>query len=169
MEKYNTLLELTIHRYDELNNRNSLIDNKNKSMIAFVGVLLSLEVNVVPTVLNMLNQTSKEVIDVIIAVLIILSICCYLISIINFISAVNYVKTFSEAPIVDELIQDDKDEKETKEIIAKTINAFNDRIKNNNKIIESKTTKAIEGFNFLKYGIISTVISIILFIIVMWR
>ena len=168
MEKYNTLLELTIHRYDELNNRNSLIDNKNKSMIAFVGVLLSLEVNIIPTILNMLNQASTEIKDVIV-VLIILSICCYLISIINFIAAIIFITTFSEAPIVDELIQDDKNEKATEEIIAKNINAFNNCIKNNNKIIESKTNKAIEGFNFLKYGVITTVISIILFIIVIWR
>ena len=36
MEKYKILLELALHRYDEVNRRNEIIDSKSKSMIAFI-------------------------------------------------------------------------------------------------------------------------------------
>lgn len=37
------LLELALHRYDEEVERNEAIDNKNKSMVAFLAVMLTIQ------------------------------------------------------------------------------------------------------------------------------
>ncbi|WP_462316700.1 hypothetical protein [Methanobrevibacter sp.] len=37
------LLELALHRYDEEVERNKATDNKNKSMVAFLAVMLTIQ------------------------------------------------------------------------------------------------------------------------------
>lgn len=37
------MLELALHRYDEEVERNEAIDNKNKSMVAFLAVMLTIQ------------------------------------------------------------------------------------------------------------------------------
>ena len=37
------LLQLALHRYDEEVQRNELIDSKNKSIVAFLGVMLTIQ------------------------------------------------------------------------------------------------------------------------------
>ena len=37
------LLNLALHRYDEEVGRNEAIDNKNKSMVAFLAVMLTIQ------------------------------------------------------------------------------------------------------------------------------
>lgn len=57
MEKYKILLELALHRYDEVNRRNEIIDSKSKSMIAFIGVMLTIEFSAIPALINIFNKT----------------------------------------------------------------------------------------------------------------
>lgn len=42
------LLDLALHRYDEEVQRNELIDSKNKSIVAFLGVMLTIQCTILP-------------------------------------------------------------------------------------------------------------------------
>ena len=168
MEKYKILLELALHRYDEVNRRNELIDDKNKSMIAFIGVMLTIEFSTMPTFINILNKTPIKNGARALLFLGIMSTCCYLISIIYFILAVNPENKFEESPLLNELITSGKNDK-LEEIVAKNIVNLKKCVDTNNDLIENKARKSEKGFDFLKYGIILTVILIILFILMNWR
>ena len=52
MNEKEILLNLALHRYDEVNNRNISVDNKNKSMIALIGVILTIEITILPQIFN---------------------------------------------------------------------------------------------------------------------
>lgn len=167
MEKYKILLKLALHRYDEVNKRNDIIDSKSKSMIAFIGVMLTIEFTAIPNILNTLNKTSLNSKRVLL-LLGIASTCCYLIAILYFISAANPIKKFEEAPKMDELIFSGKND-ELDEIAAKNIISLKECVEKNNKIIECKAQRSKKGFDFLKYGVFLTVTFIILFILLKWR
>ena len=62
MEKYKILLELALHRYDEVNRRNEIIDSKSKSMIAFIGVMLTIEFSAIPALINIFNKLDLAVV-----------------------------------------------------------------------------------------------------------
>ena len=148
MEKHKILLELALHRYDEVNKRNDIIDNKSKSMIAFIGVMLTIEFSAIPTILNTLNKTplnSKRAL----LILGIASTCCYLIAIIYFISAVNPLKEFKEAPSMKELVSSGKND-ELNEIVAKNIKSLKKSTENNHETIECKARRSKNGFDFLR-------------------
>lgn len=166
--QYKILLDLTVHRYDEVNSRNETVDDKNKSMVAFMGVLLTLEVNAVINVLEFVSKFQCVNCIRILTVVGIISVLCYLISILYFISAVNFVNKFQEAPVLDEVISFIQNEESYDDIIKQNIVNFKKCIEDNHKIIEGKTQKAKEAFKFLKYGILSTVLFIILFILILW-
>lgn len=168
MEKYKILLELALHRYDEVNRRNELIDEKNKSMIAFIGVMLTIEFSTMPTLINILNKTPIKNGARALLFLGIMSTCCYLISIIYFILAVNPVKKFVESPVLNELITSGQND-ELDKIVAKNIVSLKKCVDTNNDLIENKARKTENGFDFLKYGVILTVTLIILFILMNWR
>lgn len=168
MEKYKILLELALHRYDEVNRRNEIIDNKNKSMIAFIGVMLTIEFSAMPTLINILNKTPIKNGARALLFLVIMSTSCYLVSIIYFILAVNPVKKFEESPVLSELITSGKND-ELDEIIAKNIVNIKKCVDTNNDLIENKARKSENGFDFLKYGVICTFILFILFILMNWR
>lgn len=167
MEKYKILLELALHRYDEVNRRNEIIDSKSKSMIAFIGVMLTIEFSAIPALINIFNKTPITNGVRILLFLGIASICCYLLSIAYFISAVNPQKKFEEAPVMDELISSGNDELD--KIVAKNIVSLKKCVDKNHNLIENKARKSKIGFDFLKYGVILTVILIILFILMNWR
>lgn len=167
MEKHKILLELALHRYDEVNMRNEIIDDKSKSMIAFIGVMLTIEFSAIPNIITTLNNTpitgGRTLLFLGLA-----STCCYLISIFYFILAVNPMKTFKEAPVMGELISSGRNDK-SDEIVAKNIINIKECVEKNNENIEHKAEKCKNGFDFLKYGIFLTVIFIILFILINWR
>ncbi|WP_296885393.1 hypothetical protein [uncultured Methanobrevibacter sp.] len=96
-QKNNILLNLAIHRYDEINERNNSVDNKNKSMIAFIGVMLTIEVTALPLAFNLLAKSTVIYGVRMLMFLAIISISNYLVSILSFISAITFVKTFQEA------------------------------------------------------------------------
>lgn len=167
MEKYKILLELALHRYDEINRRNEIIDDKNKSMIAFIGVMLTIEFSAIPNIIKTLNETTPNGGRTLLF-LGISSICCYFISIFYFISAVNPIKKFKEAPAMDELVSSEKND-ELDKIVAKNIISLKKCVEKNYDTVECKAKKSKNGFDFLKYGVLLTVMFIILFILLKWR
>ena len=167
MEKYKILLELALHRYDEVNKRNEIIDDKSKSMIAFIGVMLTIEFSAIPNIIKTLNETTPNGGRTLLF-LGIASTCCYLIAIFYFISAVNPIKKFEEAPVMDELVSSGKKD-ELDEIVAKNVISLKECVEKNHNTIEGKSQKSKNGFDFLKYGVLLTVMFIILFILLKWR
>ena len=141
MEKYKILLELALHRYDEVNERNEIFDDKSKSMIAFIGVMLTIEFSTIPRIIKTLNETTPNGGRTLLF-LGIASTCCYLISIFYFISAVNPIKKFEETPVMDEL----------DEIAEKNIISLKKCVEKNHDTVECKAQKSKNGFDFLKYG-----------------
>ncbi len=77
MEKYKILLKLALHRYDEVNKRNEIIDDKTKSMIAFIGVMLTIEFSAIPNIIKTLNESTTNGGRTLLF-LGIASTCCYL-------------------------------------------------------------------------------------------
>lgn len=51
-ENEKLLLELALHRYDEEVQRNEIIDNRNKSIVAFLGVMLTIQSTILPTLIE---------------------------------------------------------------------------------------------------------------------
>ena len=169
MNEKEILLNLALHRYDEANNRNISVDNKNKSMIGFIGIILTIEITILPQIFNgsseiLLINASRALIC-----LEIMSICCYAISIFYFISAITFVSTFQEAPAMSGIISSIENKEDTDLIINKNIVSLQKCIEDNNEIVEDKTKKAKIGFIFFKYGLISTVTFFILLLLTFWR
>lgn len=155
--------------YDEVNNRNISVDNKNKSMIGFIGVILTIEITILPQIFNrsseiLLINASRALIC-----LEIISICCYAISIFYFISAITFVSTFQEAPVMSGIISSIENKEDADLIINKNIVSLQKCIEDNHEIVEDKTKKAKIGFEFFKYGLISTVTFFILLLLTFWR
>ena len=51
MKEYDSeklLLDLALHRYDEEVQRNEIIDSRNKSIVAFLGVMLTIQCTILP-------------------------------------------------------------------------------------------------------------------------
>lgn len=46
------LLDLALHRYNEEVQRNEIIDSRNKSIVAFLGVMLSIQSTILPTLIE---------------------------------------------------------------------------------------------------------------------
>ena len=99
----------------------------------------------------------------------IISICCYAISFLYFISAITFVSTFQEAPVMSGIISSIENKDDADLIINKNIVSLQKCIEDNHEIVEDKTKKAKIGFEFFKYGLISTVTFFILLLLTFWR
>lgn len=169
MNEKEILLNLALHRYDEVNNRNMGVDNKNKSMIGFIGVILTIEITILPQIFNMTSEILLINATRALICLEIISICYYAISIFYFISAITFVSTFQEAPVMSGIISLIENKEAADFIINKNIVSLQKCIKDNHEIVEDKTKKAKIGFEFFKYGLISTVTFFILLLLTFWR
>ena len=65
------LLQLALHRYDEEVQRNELIDSKNKSIVAFLGVMLTIQCTIFPRLLEFREVLSDSEMVVLLVVFII--------------------------------------------------------------------------------------------------
>ncbi len=169
MNEKEILLNLALHRYDEVNNRNISVDNKNKSMIALIGVILTIDITILPQIFN---GSSKILLINALRALIcleIISICSYAISFLYFISAITFVSSFQEAPVMSGIISSIENKEDENLIINKNIVSLQKCIEDNHEIVEDKTKKAKIGFEFFKYGLISTITFFILLLLTFWR
>ena len=73
------LLELALHRYDEEVQRNELIDSKNKSIVAFLGVMLTIQCTIFPRLIEFKVMLSSLEMSILVIVFLI-SLIFYLIS-----------------------------------------------------------------------------------------
>ena len=82
------LLELALHRYDEEVHRNQLIDDKNKSIVAFLGVMLTIQCTILPRLIEFKEILSNFEMVMLMSIFII-SFGFYLISLLVFMSVLN--------------------------------------------------------------------------------
>lgn len=57
------LLDLALHRYDEEERRNKLIDNKNATYVAFLGVMLTIQSTILPYVSKLFPHISTPILN----------------------------------------------------------------------------------------------------------
>ena len=95
------LLELALHRYDEEVGRNEAIDNKNKLMVAFLGVMLTIQCTTLIRLIE-LNIESFEM--NLLLILFIVLFVLNLLSLFFFISTLTYLDKLQSSPKIDTLV-----------------------------------------------------------------
>lgn len=160
------LLELALHRYDEEVQRNELIDSKNKSIVAFLGVMLTIQCTILPTLIGFKNVLSLFELIILFSFFVV-SLVFYFCSLLTFMSALNNAGEIITVPRIDWLIQFGKNDKSFDYIVKNTLVSLNKCVDENDEILEEKDSKGNLGLKLMKYGIISTIIFIIyVFIII---
>lgn len=168
LEKDKLLLKMMIHYYDEDERRNELIDSKNSQMIVLTGAMLTLQatlfsnllIGTIFTVTN-INHSWK----ILVSLLMIISLGLLFYSMYLFINAYVFVDDFHMAPNPEWLIEYHKiDDSEESEMIEGLLENFNESVRFNDDLIRDKIKKGEDGFKYLKYSGISTLLLIILII-----
>lgn len=163
LEREKLLLKLAFHTYEEEERRNQLIDSKNQSLVAFLGVMFTIQITIVSNFHNMFEKISQDKIDFLL-LFFILSIGCYFISLIFFSSTLMFTKKFQSAPYICRLIELKDSKKEYEDIFEDTIDGLKKSIKSNYDIMEEKTNKGNFGFIFVKMGVFFTIIFILYYL-----
>ena len=153
------LLELALHRYDEEVHRNQLIDDKNKSIVAFLGVMLTIQCTILPRLIEFKEILSNFEMVMLMSIFII-SFGFYLISLLVFMSVLNRLDQIQTAPDIKNLIDLDYHNASSKYIVAYTLINLNQCIDDNDEILEKKTSRRHLGFQLMKCGVISPAILI---------
>lgn len=160
-------LDLSLHRYDEEERRNQLIDEKNSSLIAFLGVMLTIQCTLIPSIMDLFGKFICVPVLEILVVCYIISLAGYVVAMFYFISALTFSE-FHSVPDVPSLIEF-KDNEKIIDIMNNNIISLNKAIMENKKIMDLKTLKGKNGFCFLKVGIVFLVIFITIFLrILFW-
>ena len=86
-------MDLALHRYDEEVVRNESIDSKNKSIVEFLGVMLTIQCTILPRLIEFKAILSNLEIIALFSIYII-SLVFFLISLMIFMSALNNLMIF---------------------------------------------------------------------------
>lgn len=162
LKELEVLLKLTLHKYDEEERRNELIDSKNKSLVAFLGVMLTIECTLLPSILGVYD-TVPIIYFFVLIIAFIGSVLRFVISMLYFIEALNY-GSFSSVPDLSEIREFKEYDKTVNGIISQSIDNIIYAVDNNKKVIEEKTNKGKKGFYNLKIGVLFSLAFIVLFI-----
>lgn len=165
LNKYMTLLELSKFRYGEEERRNQLIDEKHKSLIAFLGVMITIQITVFPSIAEYFT-TPLSVLDYSVCVVFILSLIFYTASIIYFICSLQYDE-FESVPKTDAIMDYSYDvDCGLGFIIGNTICSFDKALNHNKNVIDNKINKGENGYKLLIFGVVFSVLFIISFILI---
>ena len=157
LAKEKILLELMKFGYVNEQNRGFALDNKASSLIAFLGVMLTLQATIfTPTILEYLDLEYIEF-----AIFFFLaSLVFYIVSILFFINSYR-LKKFLSAPNPNKLIKYGYDNEIDEEFIAIEVTGnLKNCIANNMDVFDEKCSSMNAGFIFLIIGIIFSVIFI---------
>lgn len=158
------LFKLMMHYYDEEVARNELIDSKNSQMIAFLGIIFTIQLTLFVNVLS--SYLSGNVwplyLKMISCILLIAALWCYIISISNFIEAYSFCGEFKSAPKPSVLLQKSKDNIPKRKLLKGFLNNFPKIIEHNDKLMKNKVKKANEGFDYLKRGGFLSIVFVII-------
>ena len=157
------LFKLMMHNYDDEIRRNELIDSKNSQMIAFLGIMLTIQLTLFVNVLS--TYLSKDAwplsLKVSSCVLLIFALLFYVVSIGKFVDAYAFCGEFKNAPKPDLLLQKSKDNVSERKLLKGFLTNFPTILAHNNELMEDKIRKANDGFIFLKVGGIVSVLFVI--------
>lgn len=159
------LLELALHRYDEEVDRNEAIDNKNKSMVAFLGVMLTIQCTILIRLIEFDSILTKYEMSLLLF-LFIISFVLNLLSLFFFISTLTYLDKLQSSPNIENLVDFGIDKTYSDRLIENTVLSLNKCVQNNKKIIKKKSSKERNGLLLMRVGLIVTTIFIIYVLII---
>lgn len=160
------LLELALHRYDEEVGRNEAIDNKNKLMVAFLGVMLTIQCTILIRLIE-LNRVIESFEMNLLLILFIVSFVLNLLALFFFISTLTYLDKLQSSPKIDNLVDLGIANIPYNNLIENTIVSLNKCVHDNKIILKEKKSKEKNGLRLLKMGLIVTTIFIIYILIIM--
>lgn len=162
------LLELALHRYDEEVGRNEAIDNKNKSMVAFLGVMLTIQCTILIRLIE-LNRVIESFEMNLLLILFIVSFVLNLLALFFFISTLTYLDKLQSSPKIDTLVDFGIKKITFDYLIKNTIVSLDKCVQDNNDILNEKSSKEQNGLLLMRIGLIMTTIFIFYVVIIfMW-
>lgn len=166
-ERNKLLLELAFHRYEEEEKRNQLIDSKNKSFVAFLGVMLTLQSTIAPKIIELYCFVPWEIVSILLF-LFVLSLIFYGIALGFFTSTLLFINKFQAAPKIISLIYFGKECTDVDFIIQNTIVSLNQCVLDNDELLKDKSKKGNLGLNFIIVGVLFTIIFIIFYLLIVY-
>lgn len=161
------LLDLALHRYDEEIQRNEVIDSRNKSIVAFLGVMLSIQCTILPNLVEFKRIFSSFELSILFS-LFVISLIFYFSSLLVFMSTLNNINQIRTVPRIDWLIKFGKNNNSFNYIVKNMLISLNVCVDENDEILEWKNSKGHIALSLMKYGIIFTTIFIIYVIIIVY-
>lgn len=161
------LLELALHRYDEEVQRNELIDSKNKSIVAFLGVMLTIQCTILPKLIEFKEILAPLEVVFLFGVFLI-SLIFYLGSLLVFMSTLNGIKQLQSVPRIDWLIKFGVNNNSYSFIVRNVIVSLNKCVEENDEILDQKNIRGNFALRLMKYGVIFTTIFIIYVIVIFY-
>lgn len=161
------LLDLALHRYDEEVQRNELIDSKNKSIVAFLGVMLTIQCTILPKLIEFKEILTPLEVVFLFGVFLI-SLIFYLGSLLVFMSTLNGIKQLQSVPRIDWLIKFGINNNSYSFIVRNVIVSLNKCVEENDEILDQKNIRGNFALRLMKYGVIFTTIFIIYVIVIFY-
>lgn len=140
--------------------RNELIDDKNKSIVAFLGVMLTIQCTILPRLIEFKEIFSNFEMNILLCIFIV-SLVFYLGSLLVFMSSLNKLDQIKTVPNIDKLIDFDYNDASYNFIAGYTLIDLNNCIDENDIILNKKALRRHIGLELMKCGVISTTIFII--------
>ena len=160
MNREKLLLELALHRYDEEVQRNESIDSKNKLMVAFLAVMLTIQCTILVRLIELGAIISPQEM-VVMLLLFIISFVLNLFSLLFFISTLTYLDKLQSSPKIETLLYFGMNNISLKYISHNIIASLNKCVKDNKLIIKEKSSKEKNGLMLMRSGLIITTIFIL--------
>lgn len=148
------LFKVMMHTYDDENKRNELIDSKNSQMIAFLGIMLTIQLTLFVNVLSdyLSGNEWPFLLKISSCIFLIFNLLFYVAAINKFIDAYAFCGDFKNAPKPKLLLEKSKSNIGERKVLKYFLTNFPGIICHNYELIEKKVQKANEGFTFLKAG-----------------
>lgn len=159
------LLELALHRYDEEVGRNEAIDNKNKSMVAFLAVMLTIQCTILIRLMEFNGIIAADEMKFLLA-LFICSFVLNFLSLLYFISTLTYLDKLQSSPKLDDLVDFGIKKKSSQFLITNTIVSLNKSVQENKVILKEKSVKEKRGILLMRMGLIVTTIFIFYIVLI---
>ena len=150
IKKDTLLFKLMLHQYDDEISRNESIDSKNSQMIAFLGIMLTIQLTLFVNVLYAYLSGDKW------PLIIKVSSCVFLIfNLLLYVASINKLFEKSKSKISEE------------KLLKNLLFNYSSIIRHNHDLIENKVKKANGGFKFLKLAGIVSVLFIVYILVLM--
>ena len=159
------LLDLALHRYDEEVGRNESIDSKNKSMVAFLAVMLTIQCTILIRLIELEAIIASFEMNVLL-ILFVISFVLNLLSLLYFISTLTYLDRLQSSPNIGNLVDFGINGKSSEYLIENTIVSLNKSVNENKIILKEKSIKEKRGIFLMRLGLMVTIIFILYIVLI---